>query len=263
MFKAHLQLNLDWKSVFKKNIQVYIFQIQSGCDLNFIYIRVLQEDYKGKLLGKQVQNQLEKSLQLAISLKIKKCQDAKSYTKKTTSEQHTVEQVLPEEETCFEQESDVDQEVIISSPQTATSAFIPYIKGPKMDWTVNDSLYNRFIKWKIKCENILECELALLSESRKCKKVVAWTKDFGIDQYVSWDLSPEEVCLEEIWKRFEEFCKPQTNEIRARFDLLTSFRQGGHSVDEWYNAVQNQINLARYPQETARILQRDISCCFF
>ena len=27
------------------------------------------------------------------------------------------------------------------------------------------------------------------------------------------------------------------NEIRARFDLLTSFRQGEHSVDEWYNAV--------------------------
>ena len=39
---------------------------------------------------------------------------------------------------------------------------------------------------------------------------------------------------------------------------MTSFRQGDHSVDEWYNAVQNQINLARYPHETARILQRDI-----
>ena len=29
-------------------------------------------------------------------------------------------------------------------------------------------------------------------------------------------------------------------------------------MDEWYNAVQLQINLARYPQESARILQRDI-----
>ena len=70
VFKVHLQLNLDWKSVFKKNIQVYIFQVQSGYDLNLIPIRVPQEDYKRKLLGKQVQNQLEKSLQLAISLKI-------------------------------------------------------------------------------------------------------------------------------------------------------------------------------------------------
>ena len=68
----------------------------------------------------------------------------------------------------------------------------------------------------------------------------------------------EDLSLEVIWKKFEEFCKPQANEIRARFDLLTSFRQGDHSVDEWYNAIQNQINLARYPQKTARILQRDI-----
>ena len=34
------------------------------------------------------------------------------------------------------------------------------------------------------------------------------------------------------------------------------------SVDEWYNAVQAQINLAKYPQETARILHRDIFCFF-
>ena len=29
-------------------------------------------------------------------------------------------------------------------------------------------------------------------------------------------------------------------------------------MDEWYNAVQAQINLAKYPQEAAKILQRDI-----
>ena len=56
----------------------------------------------------------------------------KRYTK-SQQEQHTVEQVLPEEETSFEQELDVDLEVIISLPQAATSAFIPYIEGPK--WT--------------------------------------------------------------------------------------------------------------------------------
>ena len=33
-------------------------------------------------------------------------------------------------------------------------------------------------------------------------------------------------------------------------------------MDEWYNAVQAQINLAKYPQETAIILQRDIFWCF-
>ena len=116
--------------------------------------------------------------------------------------------------------------------------------------------------WKLKCENILECELAMLSETRKCKKVIAWPGDFGIGQYVSWCLSLDELCLDVIWNKFEEFCKPQTNEIRARFDLLTSFRQGDCSVNEWYNDIQAQINLAKYPQETARILHRDILSFF-
>ena len=98
----------------------------------------------------------------------------------------------------------------------------------------------------------------MLSEARKCKKVVAWSGDFGTDQYISWCLPQEELCLEMIWNKFDDFCKPQTNVIRARFDLLTSFRQGDMSVDEWYNAVQAQINLAKYPTGKAKILHRDI-----
>ena len=35
----------------------------------------------------------------------------------------------------------------------------------------------------------------------------------------------------------------------TQFDLFTSFRQGNCSVDDWYNAVQAQVNLAKYPQK--------------
>ena len=136
--------------------------------------------------------------------------------------------------------------------------FVPYIEGPKMDWTVNDGLYHRFLKWKLKCENILDCELASLSESRQCKKLISWSGDDGMDLVVSWGLNNRELTLETLWTNFEDFCKPQANEVRARFDLLTSFRQGDKSVDEWFNAVQTQINLCQYPPETANILQRDI-----
>ena len=98
----------------------------------------------------------------------------------------------------------------------------------------------------------------MLSESRKCKKMLAWSDDFGLDQYMSWNLSSKDVTLQAIWKKFEEICKPQANEMRVRFDLITSFKQGDLSVDQWYNAVQTQVALANYPQETAQILQRDI-----
>ena len=59
-------------------------------------------------------------------------------------------------------------------------------------------------------------------------------------------------------RKYEEYCKPQSNEVQARFDLLMSFHQGNCSVDKWYNAMQAQVNLARYPPETAKILHRDI-----
>ena len=104
-----------------------------------------------------------------------------------------------------------DQEVILYQPhvqQVVPSMFMPYIGGPKMDWSVNDSLYHRFLKWKLKCKNISECELAMLAERRKCKKVIAWSGDFGIDQYVSWNLTNVELTLDVIQEKFEEFCKP-------------------------------------------------------
>ena len=64
--------------------------------------------------------------------------------------------------------------------------------------------------------------------------------------------------LDTIWERFEDFCKPQSNGMHAQFDLLTSFCQGNKSVNEWYNAVQAQVNLANYLPGTAKILYCDI-----
>ena len=138
--------------------------------------------------------------------------------------------MLPEE--LSEQEKTSSDQKVFFNPQPSTSKkgqvmpsmYMQYIEGPTIDWTVNDGLYNRFLKWRLTCENILECELAMLPEARKCKKSVAWSGDFGLDQYISWNMSNEDLILEVIWKKFEEFCKPQANELRARFDLLTSFR---------------------------------------
>ena len=142
--------------------------------------------------------------------------------------------------------------------QPVPSMFMPYIEGPKLDWTINDGLYIRFLKWNLKCENILECELAALPKQQQCKKVIAWSRDFGMDQYVSWCLLAQGSTLDTIWGKFEEFHKAQLNKARTHFDLLTSFRQHNKNVDEWYNSVQAQVNLAKYPPETAKILHRDI-----
>ena len=136
--------------------------------------------------------------------------------------------------------------------------YMPYIENPKMDLTVNNALYHRFLKWKLKCENILECELTALPECQKCKKVIVWSGDFWMDQYVSWGLSKNEMTLDTIWERFEDFCKLQSSEVWAQFDLLIGFHQGNKSVNKWYNAVQAQVNLTKYPPESVKILHEDI-----
>ena len=79
----------------------------------------------------------------------------------------------------------------------------PYVEGPKMNWTIDDTLHSRFIRWKIKCENILDCELAILQGSAKCKKGIQWSGDAGLDMCISWALSTEKVTLQIIWTRFE------------------------------------------------------------
>ena len=86
--------------------------------------------------------------------------------------------------------------------------------------------------------------------------ILEW--DFGMDQYFSCSLPTEEFSLDAILAKYEDFCKPQVNEVRARFGLLTSFHLGNRSVDKWYNAVQAQVSLAKYPEETANILHHDI-----
>ena len=107
-----------------------------------------------------------------------------------------------------------------------------------MNWTVDDRLYHRFLKWHLKCKTILDCELANLPGKQKCQKVIDWLGDFSMDLYISCNLPKEELTLDTIWARFKEFSKPESNEVRACFDLLTCFHQGNRNVDGWYNACQ-------------------------
>ena len=60
-----------------------------------------------------------------------------------------------------QREQSASTDIHPTSLQTQLQQFVPYIEGPKMDWTVNDGLYYRFLKWKLKCENILDVNLPL------------------------------------------------------------------------------------------------------
>ena len=107
------------------------------------------------------------------------------YQEYSSSDQETEMQVL-------------EQQPSTSQAQIKPAMYMPCIECPEMDWIVNDGLYHRLLKWKLKCENILDCELAMLPESKKCKIVVAWSGHFGRDQYVLWCLPADELNLDTI-----------------------------------------------------------------
>ena len=168
-----------------------------------------------------------------------------------------------------------DQEMEVQSPQCFPSSTnqpqsfaqpmcMPYIKGPKMKCTVNDSLYHRFLKWKLNCKNILDCELAMLPESKKCKKVIEWSGDFGIDQYVSGCLPAEDLSLDvilaQVWRILQA-----TDKTKLEPDL-TCWQA---SDKETYLSMSGTMHfklkclLPSTQPETASIPHRDIFWFFF
>ena len=141
-----------------------------------------------------------------------KCAESSGMTRTTKNSAHVINTSLYQENSSVYQESSSsEQETQMQDPSLQPSTnqtqyvpvmFMPYIEGPKMDWTVNDGLYHRFWKWRLKCEIILDCELAMLPEPKKCKKVIAWSGDFWMDQYVSWCLPVDDLRLDTIWSKY-------------------------------------------------------------
>ena len=74
----------------------------------------------------------------------------------------------------------------------------------------------------------------MLAERRKYKKVIAWSGNFGIDQYVSCNLTNEELTLDAIWEKFEEFCKPSL--MRSEQGLIC-LQALGKENEVWLNGT--------------------------
>ena len=127
-----------------------------------------------------------------------------------------------------------------------------------MDWHMDDGLYSRFQTWKISCNLILDSELCELSEVRKVNTLLRWSGDFGIKKLKSWQKEPSQLTLDFIWDEYESYCKPQSNELRARYDVLKKLTQGSLPADDWMTKLQSQLHLCNYQPEMEEVLLRDL-----
>ena len=137
----------------------------------------------------------------------------------------------------------------------ATSSFID--KGPSIDWSTDENLYSRFKMWKQRCELLFTGPMGKIDEEVKCKHLLYWSGERGIELFNSWDLSAEqEKKLDNYWERFENFVKPHSNELIAAWELY-NLRQGTLSLEEFIARLRILLKEANYPVEHNERFLRD------
>ena len=112
----------------------------------------------------------------------------------------------------------------------ATPYFID--KAFSIDWSMDEKLYNRFKIWKQRCELLFTGPMGKIDEEVKCKNLLYWSGERGIELFSSWDLSAEQQKkLDNYWERFENCVKPHSNELIAAWQLY-NLRQGTLSLSK-------------------------------
>ena len=128
---------------------------------------------------------------------------------------------------------------------------------PKIDWTQGPDLVQRFRRFKQKCELLFEGPLKPRTDEQKCKYLLLWTGDYGLDLFNTWNLSEEQQKhLHEYWTRLEEHVKPQSNYILNRF-YLRSLKQNNRPLDEFLTEAKLLIQNSGYPADLHDELLRD------
>ena len=129
----------------------------------------------------------------------------------------------------------------------ASASFIA--KGPSIVWSMDENLYSRFKMWKQRCELLFTRPIAKIDEEIKCKHLLYWSGEQGIELFNSWDLfSDGEKKLDGHWERFEHFVKPHSNELIAAWELH-NLRQGTLSLEEFISKLRILAKEANYPVE--------------
>ena len=127
-----------------------------------------------------------------------------------------------------------------------------------MDWAMNDELFSRFSTWKLECEILLDSVYSGVPENCKVNTLLRWSGQFGLQKFQSWGKERKDLTLDFMWTEFEGYCKPASNILRARYDLLKKLSQNNRPADDWFTALQNQLQLCSYSPETEEALKRDL-----
>ena len=152
--------------------------------------------------------------------------------------------------------------------------------GPKMDWTMDSKIYDRYLIWKSDVELIFSSALSQATPSEKSAYLRLWMGREGKPLLNKWistgriDFSnPEEIpatqgrarvplsngfIIQTFWDLLELELKPKGNKLISILELLSDkSKQGSKPLNEWLSYVYNLVETCNYGDSKDRII-RDI-----
>ena len=129
---------------------------------------------------------------------------------------------------------------------------------PTMDWSSPGDLHKRFKLFKQKCLLIFDGPLKEEDEDKKTRLLLLWSGDKGLEIYntATWEDEDDQLKLNPVFGKFEQYTKPQSNQILARYQLRC-LKQGEMSLEEFITKARALIDDAGYSGVMKEEMLRD------
>ena len=120
-----------------------------------------------------------------------------------------------------------------------------YIQGPKMDWTEDAGLHQRFKDWREEVELLMDTVLShIKSADTKMKFVTLWAGKEA-RTYLNTLEQDDRDSLKTILESLEEWTKPKSDEIAA-FTHLRALNQGNKTLSSYIQEVRRMVDLCNF-----------------
>ena len=152
--------------------------------------------------------------------------------------------------------------------------------GPKLDWTRDNQMYERYRIWRKKVEFIFCSALADSTPKQLVSYLKYWMGDQGIPLIEKWEStgkldysnSRETPATEggrrkalssgykvqTYWDLLDEEFKPKGNKLLSIIELWTRSKQGDKPLNQWLTQIYNLVNICKYPENSTDRIIRDV-----
>ena len=152
--------------------------------------------------------------------------------------------------------------------------------GPKLGWTRDNQMYERYRIWRKKVEFIFCSALADSTPKQLVSYLKYWMGDQGIPLIEKWESTGKldysnsretpateggrrkalssGYKLQTYWDLLDEEFKPKGNKLLSIIELWTRSKQGDKPLNQWLTQIYNLVNICKYPEDSTDRIIRDV-----